>query len=176
MTDQPNRDAIDAVHIGRMTAAKAEHESATGTFRGVYAQAERMGVNIPAAKKAMKLKAKGKLDEYLGEVRDVLRYLRLFGIRPEPSQLDFLDQDPSLIPLEERAYDDGLREGRLQEGLANPHDENSKAGKKWADGWRQGRTERDLVMAMKMDDEDEPDDESGEGEGEIDDPFSQAAE
>jgi len=174
MTDEPNRDAIDAVHIGRMTAAKTEHESATGTFRGVYAQAERMGVNVPAAKKAMKLKAKGKLDKWLKEVRDTLGYLRLLGIRPEPSQVDFFEQDPSLIPLEEKAYDDGRREGWLQKGLPNPHDENSKVGRKWADGWRQGRKERELVMAMKPDDEDEADEE-GEVDG-IDNPFAEAAE
>lgn len=174
MTDQPNRDAIDAVHIGRMTAAKTEFDSASGTFRGVYAQAEKVGVNIPAAKKAMKLKAKGKLDEFLKDVRDTLGYLRLLGMRPMPEQVDFFEQDPSLIPIEEKAYEEGRYAAMMNEGsVPNPHDENSKVGKKWADGWRQGRAERDLVMAMKMDDEDEPDEEEGDG---IDNPFAEAAE
>lgn len=171
MTDEPGRDAIDAVHIGKMSAAKAEHESATGTFRGVYAQAERMGVNIPAAKKAMKLKAKGKLDDYLAEVRDVLRYMRLFGVRPAPEQIDFMEQDPTLIPIEEKAWEEGRVAALMNDGsVPNPHDENSKVGKKWADGWRQGRTERDLVMAMKPDDEDEAGEE-GRRHGGVREPF-----
>lgn len=181
MTDvAPNRDAIDAVHIGKMSAAKTKHESDTGEFRAVYAQAERMGVNLPAAKKALALKKKdGKLDEYLKEVKDTLRYMRLFGVRPQPSQVDFLDQDPSLIPIEEKAYSEGRHAALMNDGsVPNPHDENSKVGKRWAAGWAQGRQERELVMAMAMDDEDE-DEEDGDGEfDEGDDPFvpQQAAE
>lgn len=178
MTDEaPNRDAIDAVHIGKMSAAKAKHESDTGEFRSVYSQAERMGVNIAAAKRALALKKKdGKLDGFLKEVRDTLRYMRLFGVRPQPSQVDFLDEDPTLIPIEEKAFDEGRHLALMEEGSAvNPHDENSKVGKRWAAGWAQGRQERELVMAMAMEDEDSGDEEDGDfDEGE--EPFPQAAE
>lgn len=181
--DIPNRDAIDAVHLGHMGRAKTLYASQTGEFRNVYAQAERMGVNVPAAKQALKLRAKdGSLEGYLKDVRDTLHYMRIFGVRPKPEQVDFFDQDPSLIPLEEKAWEDGRVAALLEEGSAvNPHDENSKVGRKWAAGWSQGRKERELVMAMEPDSDDAETDADGEeherdGDGEFDEAFPQAAE
>jgi hypothetical protein len=44
-----------------------------------------------------------------------------------------------LAPLDERALEDGEEAGLRGDTLANPYDENSTAGRRFADGWKAGQ-------------------------------------
>lgn len=149
--NQPSDEAVIAVNLSRIRAEQDKYGSAGGSLRSVFAKAEQQGVNLDAAKRAIKIVRSGKVDEWLKETSDITRYLRIMRHGINDGQLN-LDLESTLAPIEEKAGLDGRAAGLAgQPESDNPHHGNTKAGMAWLTAYRQGLAERNLVLSMKED-------------------------
>lgn len=159
--NQPSDEAIVAVNLSRIRAEQDKYGSAGGSLRSVFAKAEQQGVNLDAAKRAIKIVRSGKVDEWLKETSDITRYLRIMRHGINDGQLN-LDLESTLAPIEEKAGLDGRAAGLAGEAESNnPHHGNTKAGMAWLTAYRQGLSERNLVLSMKDDAPDNDNEEAG---------------
>jgi hypothetical protein len=162
----PGDDAIIAVNLSRIRSAQDRFSSENGTLRSAFAKAEQQGVNLAAAKRAIKIVRSGKVDEWLEETSAITRYLRIMRHGINDGQLK-LDLESTLAPVEEKAGLDGRSAGLAGEPeSSNPHHGNTKAGMAWLTAYRQGLAERELVLSMK---DDSADNDNGEHEAVEDD-------
>lgn len=145
----PPPEAIVTVHLAAMRRSQEEAASSNGEMRSTYSRAEAKGINLPAAKRALKIQKSGKAEEFVAEMTELLRYLKILGIGVQKSQLDLFETAPSLAPLDEKAYEDGLRAGRAGDAADNPHAASTEAGQRWEAGYAQGAIERRLVLEME---------------------------
>lgn len=157
-------DAMVAVTLSKIRRAQEEHASANGTLRNVFAQAEKRGINRAAAKRALKILKSDNRDEAVQEIKDTFFYLRVLGQAVPRSQLDLFETAGGPAPIDEKAAEDGRRAGLMGEAESCPHDLNTDAGKAWLNAYRQGRAERDIVMAMADEDEEAAESEGDEEE------------
>ena len=159
----PDDDAVIAVNLSRIRAAQDKYGSEGGSLRSTFAKAEQQGVNLAAAKRAIKIVRSGKVDEFLEETSAITRYLRIMRHGINDGQLK-LDLESTLAPIEEKAALDGRAAGLSGEPeSSNPHHGNTKAGLAWLAAHRQGLAERELVLSMQpVDADDEGDEEDGE--------------
>ncbi|HWV44095.1 hypothetical protein [Pseudorhodoplanes sp.] len=150
--NEPDQTAIDTVNLSRIRAAKKDKSSADGSLRSAYAKADMQGLNIKAAKRALKIADGGQdeVEDFLDEVQEIVRQCGLLGIVVERAQLDLFNIIPQSAPESERAEIEG-RQCALGGGSEsdNRYDANSPKGMKWLDGFRQGASERATVMAMQ---------------------------
>jgi ribosome modulation factor len=147
----PSDEAIIAVNLSRIRTAQDRYASEGGSLRSAFAKAEQQGVNLAAAKRAIKIVKSGKVDDWLEETSAITSYLRIMRHGINDGQLN-LDLESKLAPIDEKAKLDGLAAGRGGESESNnPHHGNTKAGMAWLEGYRQGRAERELVLSMKDD-------------------------
>lgn len=147
----PSDEAIIAVNLSRIRTAQDKYASEGGSLRSTFAKAEQQGVNLDAAKQAIKLVKSGKVDEWLEEISAITTYLRIMRHGVNDGQLK-LDLESTLAPLDEKAKLDGLAAGRAGEPESNnPHHGNTGAGMAWLDGYRTGYREREIVLSMKDD-------------------------
>lgn len=128
-------------------------------MRAVYQKAESKGVNLKAAKAAMKIiKSEGdeeKIQDIIADMTATIQYLGLFGFTLTSQQLELFKFDqPTLQPIDEKAFGDGLLAGRMGE-VDNPHDLNSDSGRKWAEGHERGIEERKLILSMEVEERDD---------------------
>ena len=155
-TNGPDDDAIIAVNLSRIRAAQDRFTSENGTLRSTFAKAEQQGMHLKAAKRAISIVRTGKVDEFLEETGLITRYLRIMRHGINDGQLK-LDLESTLAPIEEKAALDGRAAGLSGEPEANnPHHGNTKAGMAWLGAYRQGLSERELVLSMKDVVDDEP--------------------
>lgn len=148
-------EAIVAVQLSQIRRAQEEASSAQGSARAALSKAEGKGINLPAAKRALKILKSGKAEEFTAEMQELLRYLKILGVGIKKAQLDLFETATTLAPIDEKAFDDGLRAGRLGEAADNPHDLTTDAGQQWIKGHYQGSEERQLVLAMQAEEESE---------------------
>ncbi|MFI5409116.1 hypothetical protein [Kaistia sp. UC242_56] len=148
-------EAIVAVQLSQIRRAQEEASSAQGTARAALSKAEGKGINLPAAKRALKILKSGKAEEFTAEMQELLRYLNILGVGIQKSQLDLFQTATTLAPIDEKAFEDGLRAGRLGEAADNPHDQSTAAGQQWIKGHYQGAEERRLVLDMQAEEESE---------------------
>lgn len=148
-------EAIVAVQLSQIRRAQEEASSAQGTARAALSKAEGKGINLPAAKRALKILKSGKAEEFTAEMQELLRYLNILGVGIKKSQLDLFETATTLAPIDEKAFDDGLRAGRLGEAADNPHDLSTAAGQQWIKGHYQGSEERQQVLAMQAEEDSE---------------------
>lgn len=142
-------EAIVAVQLSQIRRAQEEAASAQGTARAALSKAEGKGINLPAAKRALKILKSGKAEEFTAEMQELLRYLNILGVGIKKSQLDLFETATTLAPIDEKAFEDGLRAGRLGEAPDNPHDLSTPAGQQWLTGHHKGAEERRLVLDMQ---------------------------
>lgn len=164
LTNQPDDEAVIAVNLSKIRVAQDEAASHHGSLRNVLKHAEGKGVHLKAAKRALSIVKSGDADAWLEETRETTRYLRILRHGIQEAQISMFEYEPSLAPLDEKAGLDGRAVG-LDGGeeSANPHDLNTKAGQAWLTAFRQGLSERNLVLSMKDDEpEEDADDEEGE--------------
>jgi hypothetical protein len=170
----PDADAIAIVNLTRLRQAQADLASSTGSLRSVCAKAEMQGINLPAAKRALRIVKSDNMEEEIAEIQATLKYCQLLGKPATKDQLDLFAYDNGLAPLDEKAANDGRRAGLSDEPEStNPHDLNTKAGQAWLAAFRQGRAERDIVLQMAAEEEegdadDEETDDTADSVGEDD--------
>jgi hypothetical protein len=156
-TNGPDDDAIAAVNLSRMKEAQERFASENGSLRSVFAKAEIQGIHLKAAKRAIAIVKAGDADSWLKETSAITRYLRIMRHGITENQLS-LDLESTLAPIEEKAALDGRSAGLAGDPeSANPHAINTKAGQSWIAAFRQGLSERELVLSMKDDDAAEED-------------------
>jgi hypothetical protein len=158
-TNLPDDDAVVAVNLSKIKMAQENAASHHGTLRNVLKHAEGKGLHLKAAKRALSIVKAGDADAWLEETREITRYLRILRHGIQESQLDLFECEPSLAPLDEKAALDGRAAG-LDGGeeSSNPHDLSTQAGQAWIAAFRQGLSERELILSMG----DEESDEEGE--------------
>ena len=145
----PDDDAVVAVNLSRIRAAQDKFSSENGTLRSTFAKAEQQGVNLAAAKRAIKIVRSGKVEEFLEETSAITRYLRIMRHGIIDGQLN-LDLESTLAPIEEKAGLDGRAAGLSGEPESNnPHHGNTKAGLAWLTAHRQGLSERSIILSMQ---------------------------
>ncbi|WP_315792320.1 MULTISPECIES: hypothetical protein [unclassified Bradyrhizobium] len=162
-------DAVIAVNLGKIRDAKVKVDAAGNNFRSVTKHAEGKGVNLKAATRALAIVKSGDVDAWLKETGDITRYLKILrhGVNDNQIHMEF---ESTLAPIEEKAALDGraigldTAEDAIEE--KNPHALNTRAGQAWLHAFRQGRSERDLILSMRDDvggdDEAGTDNEDGE--------------
>ncbi len=172
-TNEPTKQAIDAVSLGLIRLATLEKDDKQGKLRSAYATASLRQLNVDAAKIALKLVKGGQeaIDEFYKNFRDASDYVEILGKVLAPSQYELFGEKRGPVPETERASIEGLAAGRdpdpeLTEEK-NPYDPGSDKGQAWLKAFRQGRSERDAVLAMKLPEKtaeagDEGDDEDDE--------------
>ena len=156
-------DALAMVNLSRIRKAQEIFASENGSLRNVYAQAERQGLHLAAAKKAIKVAKSGKRDELIEEISKTLYYLKLMRCGVQESQISLFEYEPSLAPIDEKAAADGRFAGfDGQDESSNPHAINTVAGQAWLNAFRQGAAERELILSMP--DPVSANDDDGEGD------------
>jgi hypothetical protein len=152
-TNGPDDDAVIAVNLSKIRTAMDVQASSVGSLRNTMKHAEAKGVNLVAAKRALQIVKSGDADKWLEETSAITRYLRIMRHGINDGQLK-LDLESTLAPIEEKAALDGRAAGLSGEPEANnPHHGNTKAGMAWLSAYRQGLSERELVLSMKADDD-----------------------
>lgn len=158
-TNGPDDEAIAAVNLSRMKVAQEHFVSEHGSLRAVYAKAELQGIHLKAAKRAIAIVKAGDVDAWLVETMRVTSYLKIMRHGITENQL-VLDLESTLAPIEEKAGLDGRSAGLAGEHEgANPYTLNTKPGQSWIAAFRQGLSERELVLSMKDDTAEAEDDE-----------------
>ncbi len=153
----PDDDAVIAVNLSKIRAAQDTAASNMGSLRNVLKHAEGKGVHLKAAKRAIAIVKAGDADSWLEETSAITRYLRIMRHGINDNQLD-LQFESTLAPIEEKAQLDGRAAGLAGESEEiNPHALNTRAGQAWLAAYRQGKSERELVLSMK---DDAPDDDA----------------
>lgn len=166
--NEPDQAAIDAVNLSRIVKAMGDKDSAVGSLRSVFAKAELQNLNTEAAKIAIRLVKKGDnaLDDHFELFRKTGEYVRLLGKELSPAQYELFGLRQGPTPEDEKAGIEGLAAGRAgQEENSNPYEIGSLKGQAWLSSFREGLSERNLVLSMpepKADDDDEDGDESDE--------------
>jgi hypothetical protein len=165
LTNQPtfDDDAVIAVNLSKIRTAQDNAASHHGSLRNVLKHAEGKGVHLKAAKRALSIVKAGDPDAWLEENQAVTRYLRILRHGLQESQLKLFEFETTLAPIDERAGLDGRAAGLQGDTEAsNPHADNTKAGQAWLTAYRQGLSERELILAMK--DEEADSDDADEGD------------
>ena len=150
----PAEDSVIAVNLHKIRFAKDSVKVATEYFKEVQDHASGKGLHIKAAKKALSIIESGDVDAWLAETSKITTYLRILrhGVRDGQLSLDF---ESTLAPIDEKAELDGRNVGLDISPSAteseNPHDLSTAAGQVWIRGFRNGRTERDIILSMKDD-------------------------
>jgi hypothetical protein len=161
--NSPDDEAVIAVNLSKIRTAQDNAASHHGTLRNVMKHAEGKGVHLKAAKRALSIIKAGDADAWLEETRETTRYLRILrhGINENQMKLDF---GSTLEPMEEKAANDGRIAGLDMEAdeSSNPHDLNTPNGQAWLTSFRQGRSERDIILSMQDAENDESEDEDQE--------------
>jgi hypothetical protein len=153
-------DAVIAVNLGKIRDAKGNVDSAGNNLRSIMKHAEGKGVHLKAAARALSIVKAGDADAWLEETSAITRYLKILRHGINDNQLD-LEFESTLAPIEEKAGLDGRSAGLDTRSTAveemNPHALSTRAGQAWLTAFRQGRSERDIILSMKDDvvDEDE---------------------
>lgn len=165
VTNGPDDDAVVAVNLGKIRDAKMRVDAAGNELRSVTKHAEGKGVHLKAAARALKIVKAGDADSWLEETSAITRYLKILRHGVTENQLS-LELESTLAPIEEKAGLDGRACGLDTADTATegsiPHDLSTRAGQSWLAAFRQGRTERDIILSMR--DDVDTDDEDLDGE------------
>lgn len=146
----PPDSAFIAASLGKIIRADEKFQTAKNEHQSVEKTVEGKGINLKAAKRAIKIMKSGKTDEIVEELKALFVYLRILGYPVSDKQMEMFDFQNSRTPIEDRAYEEGLFAGRLGFGQdACGYDVTSKAGQKWLDGFGQGNSDRTQVMQME---------------------------
>lgn len=167
-------DAIITVSLSKMMKAGEKARSEQGRMRGIYALAEKNGVMLAAAKRAMKILSKDNAPEAVAEMEATLRYVRLLGVDMPAFQPDLFTPEAS-ADAGDKAYEEGLRAGRLGFGDAeNPY--TGVLANRYVAGVNCGASERHEVMEVyarqereAVEEDDDEDDATDEGQADVED-------
>lgn len=160
LQNTPDNEAVIAVNLSKIRTAQETAASHHGALRNVMKHAEGKGVHLKAAKRALSIIKAGDPDTWLEETAEITRYLRIMRHGVTSNQLN-LDFGTTLEPLDDKAKLDGRAAGLDMAATEhdNPHGLDTKPGQAWLDAFRQGRSERDIILSM-AESEPEPDDET----------------
>ncbi|EFO30128.1 hypothetical protein TRICHSKD4_3703 [Roseibium sp. TrichSKD4] len=154
--NEPPKDAVVLVLMQKYNKARQSIASANGDASAILKKAGKLDINEGAFKQAAKLLSSDsddKVQDFVDETTLTLGYLKAAGFdvrQKQASLLDLISTEPDRTPIDEKAFADGLKAGRLGEvDAANPHDLATSAGQKWIEGFARGRAERDLVLSME---------------------------
>jgi len=82
------------------------------------------------------------------DMQQRIRILTLLGVGAG-RQLSLIESDP--LPLEERAYHNGLAAGRQRKDVTNPMPPGTREYERWEDGNREGHQLANAALAEAMD-------------------------
>lgn len=142
--------AFIAASLGKIIRADESLQNAKNDHQSVTKGVEGKGINLKAAKRAIKIMKSGKTDEIVEELKALFVYLRILGYPINDKQMELFDVQSERTPIEERAYEEGLFAGRL--GFGQDHcgyDVTSKPGQRWLEGFNEGCSDRNAVMQME---------------------------
>lgn len=144
----PAINPVTALNLGKMRRAQEELASANGSYRNVLKHVEAKGIDLAAAKEALKIVKSGKTDEYIAKTGRVVEYLHIFGQSIEEAQMSFDYLINGAMPSEEKARMLGRAAGLRGDGdKDNPYSPNTPLGLGWTAGLNDGRRERALAEA-----------------------------
>lgn len=154
LSNQPDDDAIVAVSLSRIRSAQEAAASGHASLRSIMGHAAEKGVHLKAAKRALAIVKNGDADKWLEENSAVTRYLRILRHGITTTQLEMFEVESTLAPIDEKAGLDGRAAGLDgKEESDNPHEIGTIAGQAWLTAYRQGYSERELILSMAMDEE-----------------------
>lgn len=146
----PPDSAFVAANLGKIMRADEDFQIAKNEHQSVTKSVEGKGLDLKAAKQAIKIKKSGKVEETVAYLQNLFLYLRILGVPISDKQLDMFDVSASGAPMDERAYEEGLFAGRLGWGMdACGYGQDTAAGQKWLEGFHIGGQDRKQVMAMQ---------------------------
>lgn len=167
----PPEDAVAAVNLAKIQRAKADFESANGSYRSVLKNAEGKGIHLKAAQRAIAIRKSGKTEEMIDELSKLFEYLTILGTPIEKKQLDMFRVEAPRTPSVDKAKELGRYAGIMGHGTEEcPHSPDTDAYTAWMEAFHQGSKERELVLSMEPADGsdlikgDEEDDEQESGE------------
>lgn len=168
--NEPTQEAIDAVSLGIIRNAKVAKDKKQGELRAAYSTADLRGLNTDAAKIAIKLVDNGQeaIDEHFKIFERTAAYVKLMGKELSPAQYEMFGLKQGPTPETERAEIEGRAAGFLLDSMPgsqeadNPYPGSLK-GNHWLTAFRQARSERNSVLAMKP-----PEGTASDGEAETD--------
>lgn len=163
-----NDNAVIALNLSKFQRAEVDLQEAKNAYQSVTKHVEGKGINLKAAKRALKIKKAGKTDDAIAELKALFTYLRIFNVPVTKDQIEMFDHEPKRQPAVEKGYELGLYAGRMGDGEGeNPYDPTSPQGQAFLKGLAEGAEERRLVLQMEADEEHErftDDDDSFPGE------------
>lgn len=160
ISNQPDDEAFEVVNLSRIVTADSCLAAAKESHKENLELAERNGINLNAAKKAFKIINAGEAAAWLSETQAITHYLRILRHGIQESQLA-LEFETTLAPIDEKAAADGRAHGLMGNPESYmPHDVGTIAGQAWLSAYRQGLSERNLILTMK----DEADESEDDGE------------
>jgi hypothetical protein len=150
LKNSPAEDAVKAVNLAKIKRANEALQEAKNNHQSVIKHAEAKGINLLAAKEALKIKKSGKTEEVVAKLTALLEYLFILGVPIEQRQLDLFRVEDPRAPIIERAKTHGRHVGIMGGGTdENPHGLETKAGQAWMEAFNGGTKERAAVMAME---------------------------
>lgn len=159
LSNQPDDDAVVAVNLSKIRQAQEAAASGHASLRSTLGHCEAKGINLKAAKRALKIVKDGGADEWLEEAQAITKYLRILRHGISKTQLELFETAEShLEPIDEKASLDGRADGLDGKTEAdNPHLVETTAGQAWLRAFRDASAERELILSMAGDGEDEQD-------------------
>lgn len=151
VANEPDAQAFKAFQLSKIMRSAEDLASANGQHRNVLKTAEAKGVDLKAAKLALQVRKSDDPEAFVASLRNTLDYCVILGIGLTREQLELFPtaSDPR-TPLEDRAYEDGLRAGRLALSTdENPHHPSVEAHAKWMNGFHQGTADRNALLALE---------------------------
>lgn len=147
---QASDDAIIVVQLSKLRASQRALASKNGEHRNVVKDVEAKGLSPKIAKEALRIAESGDAKAKLEELQTLVHYLRLLGVDLPGDQLEmFAESANTGGPLVDKAYEDGLRAGRMGESFDTcQHDPSTDAYRAFRDGHQIGARERDAIMSM----------------------------
>lgn len=157
ISNQPDDDAIIAVNLSKIRLAQEAAASGHASLRSTLGHCEAKGINLKAAKRALKIVKNGEAEDWLEEAQAITKYLRILRHGISSSQLELFETEEShLEPTDEKATLDGRAAGLDgKEESDNPHEVGTIAGQAWLTAYRQGLSERELILSMAADEEED---------------------
>lgn len=151
-----NDNAVIALNLSKFQRAEVELQEAKNSYQSVTKHVEGKGINLKAAKRALKIKKSGKSEDAIAELAALFKYLMIFNIPVTKDQMDMFDHEPKRQPAVDKAYEQGLYAGRMGEGESqNAYDPTSPQGQAFLKGLAEGAEERRLVLQMEADEDNE---------------------
>lgn len=152
--NSPADDAVIAHNLGKLRRAEGDFQEAKNDYQSIVKNVQAKGINLKAAKWAIKMQKSGKIEAALEEMQARFAYAFILGSPISKAQLDLFRVEAPRTPSVDKAAAHGRYCGLMGLGPdQSPHSEDTDAGQAWLKAYHGGLEERSLVMQMESSDE-----------------------